>query len=207
MKRLSAQKDAQKAAHQCRTLPVHISNWECKLTQRKCYTKTLLNALTLIWQKLLHIVIVIAFHWFKVAYFPRFCPREILAISSSKHLHFWLVKNVGKRVFNYCQTSILFFTNGGILSGYSSLLALHLSGTPSLKTGTSPLAVSSSTTVYTCVTFFLNIFPLPESKSSQNLQKRGKTAKKSYFDKQMGGGQNIHQESDKTDCDATFLNI
>ena len=28
---------------------------------------------------------------------------------------------------------------GGILSGYSSLLALHLGGTPSLKTGTSPL--------------------------------------------------------------------
>ena len=30
------------------------------------------------------------------------------------------------------------FTNGGILSGYQNLLALHLSGTPSLKTGTSP---------------------------------------------------------------------
>ena len=39
------------------------------------------------------------------------------------------------------------FTNGGILSGYQSLL-LHLSGTPSLKTGTSPLAVNSSTTIY-----------------------------------------------------------
>ena len=42
------------------------------------------------------------------------------------------------RVFNYCQASALFFTNGGIPSGYSSLLALHLGGTPSLKTGTSP---------------------------------------------------------------------
>ena len=40
--------------------------------------------------------------------------------------------------FTYCQTSVLSFTNGGILSGYRSLLALHLSETPSLKTGTSP---------------------------------------------------------------------
>ena len=31
---------------------------------------------------------------------------------------------------NYCQTSVLSFTNGGILSGCQSLLALHLSGTP-----------------------------------------------------------------------------
>ena len=44
-----------------------------------------------------------------------------------------------KRILlNYCQTSVLFFTNGGILSGYLSLLALHLIGTPSLKIGTSP---------------------------------------------------------------------
>ena len=50
----------------------------------------------------------------------------------------------------YCQTSVLFFSNGGILSGYLILLTLHLSGIPSLKTGTSPLAVNSSTTVYIC---------------------------------------------------------
>ena len=43
-----------------------------------------------------------------------------------------------KRVFNYFQTSVLFFISRGILSGYSSLLALHLSRTPSLKTGTGP---------------------------------------------------------------------
>ena len=47
-------------------------------------------------------------------------------------------KRRNKRVFNYCQTSVLYFTNGGILSGYQSLLASHLSGTPSLKTGTRP---------------------------------------------------------------------
>ena len=41
-----------------------------------------------------------------------------------------------KRLINYYQTSVLFFIYGGILSRYSSLLALHLSGTPSLKTGT-----------------------------------------------------------------------
>ena len=40
------------------------------------------------------------------------------------------------------------FTNGGILSGYPSLLALHLSGTPNLKTGTNPLAVNSKSTIY-----------------------------------------------------------
>ena len=38
--------------------------------------------------------------------------------------------------------------NGGIFSGYQSLLALHLSGTPCLTTGTSPLAAYTSTTVY-----------------------------------------------------------
>ena len=47
-------------------------------------------------------------------------------------------KRRNKSVFNYCQTSVLSFTNGGILSGYQKLLALHLSGTPSLKTGDSP---------------------------------------------------------------------
>ena len=40
--------------------------------------------------------------------------------------------------FNYNQTFVLSLTKGGILSGYQSFLALHLSGTPSLKTGTSP---------------------------------------------------------------------
>ena len=48
-----------------------------------------------------------------------------------------------------CLTTVkqVFFsyTNGWILSGFLSLLALHLSGTP---TGTSPLAFYSSTTVY-----------------------------------------------------------
>ena len=47
---------------------------------------------------------------------------------------------LNKRIFNYCQTSVLFFTNGGIHRGYLSLLALHLSGTPRLKTGTSNLS-------------------------------------------------------------------
>ena len=36
-------------------------------------------------------------------------------------------------------------------SGYQSLLALYLSGTPSHKTGTSPLAAYTSTTVYISV--------------------------------------------------------
>ena len=47
-------------------------------------------------------------------------------------------KRGNKRVFNHSQTNVLFFTNGGILGGYSSKLDLHLSGTPSQKTGTSP---------------------------------------------------------------------
>ena len=47
-------------------------------------------------------------------------------------------KRKNKRVFHYCQTSVLFFFYGGFLSGYWSLLALHLSGTPSLRTGTRP---------------------------------------------------------------------
>ena len=38
----------------------------------------------------------------------------------------------------YCQKTVLFLYNGGIFSGYRSLPALYLSGTPSLKTGTSP---------------------------------------------------------------------
>ena len=50
----------------------------------------------------------------------------------------WLEEEIYKRVFNYCQTSVLFFTYRGILSEYFSLQALHLSGTPSLKTGTRP---------------------------------------------------------------------
>ena len=40
-----------------------------------------------------------------------------------------------KRVFYYCQASVLFLYNGG---GYQSLLALYLSGTPSQRTGTRP---------------------------------------------------------------------
>ena len=48
------------------------------------------------------------------------------------------MKRRNKRVFNYCQTSVLFFISGGILSGYLSLLALHLCGTPSLRTGSRP---------------------------------------------------------------------
>ena len=44
--------------------------------------------------------------------------------------------------FFYCQASVLFFIIGGILSGYLSLSALHLSGTP--------LAAFTSTTVYVC---------------------------------------------------------
>ena len=47
-------------------------------------------------------------------------------------------KRRNKRVFNYCQTSVSFFNQRRILSVYQSLLALHLSGTPSLKTGTRP---------------------------------------------------------------------
>ena len=42
------------------------------------------------------------------------------------------------RVFNYCQTCVLYFASRGILSGYLSLLALHLSGTSSLRAGTRP---------------------------------------------------------------------
>ena len=45
---------------------------------------------------------------------------------------------IQKSVFYYCQTSVLFLYNWGIFSGDQSLLALYLSGTPSLKTGTSP---------------------------------------------------------------------
>ena len=47
-------------------------------------------------------------------------------------------KSRNKRVFYYCQTSVLFLYNGGIFNGYPSLLAFHLSGTPSLMTGTRP---------------------------------------------------------------------
>ena len=50
--------------------------------------------------------------------------------------------------------SVLFFIYRGIPSGYSSLLALHLSGTPSQRTGSlvlDPLAVYSLTTVYVCI--------------------------------------------------------
>ena len=52
-----------------------------------------------------------------------------------------------------CLTTVkqVFFsyTNGGILSGYLSLLALHLSGTPSLTPPVlAPLAVYSSTNIY-----------------------------------------------------------
>ena len=36
------------------------------------------------------------------------------------------------------------------ICGYQSLLALHFSRTPGLKTGTSPLAVNFSTTLYIC---------------------------------------------------------
>ena len=41
-------------------------------------------------------------------------------------------------MFYYCQTSVLLLYNGGIFSGYQSLLALYLSGNPSLRTGTRP---------------------------------------------------------------------
>ena len=41
-------------------------------------------------------------------------------------------------MFYYCQTSVLYLYNGMIFSRYLSLLALYLSWTPSLKTGTSP---------------------------------------------------------------------
>ena len=41
-------------------------------------------------------------------------------------------------MFYYCQTSVLFLISGGILSGYLSLPALHLSGTSSQRTGTRP---------------------------------------------------------------------
>ena len=62
-----------------------------------------------------------------------------------------------KRVFNYCQTSVLFFITGGILSGYLSLLALHLSETPLTGLVLDPVAAFTSTTVYVCVI----ILPLP----------------------------------------------
>ena len=42
------------------------------------------------------------------------------------------------RVFYYCHTSIHFLYNGGYYSGYQSLQALYLSGTPSQKAGSRP---------------------------------------------------------------------
>ena len=60
----------------------------------------------------------------------------------------WLYFTSFKRYIDFKVTSEsigqkIDFSNGGILSGYSSLLALHLSGTPSLKTGTSPPKLST----------------------------------------------------------------
>ena len=52
-------------------------------------------------------------------------------------------------MFNYCQTSVLSFTNGGIFSGYQSLPALLLSGTPCRRPVLAPLAVNSSTSIHT----------------------------------------------------------
>ena len=58
-----------------------------------------------------------------------------------------------KIVFYYCQTSVLFLYNGGIFSGYQSLLALYLSGTPLWRPVLTPLAAYTLTTFYT---YFLN---------------------------------------------------
>ena len=53
-----------------------------------------------------------------------------------------------KKVFNYCQTSVLFFISGGVLSGYLSLLALV--GPPVKGLVLDSLAVYTSTIVYIC---------------------------------------------------------
>ena len=67
------------------------------------------------------------------------------------------IDDLSKECLTTVKQVFFAFTNKGILSGYQSLLALHLSGTPSLMTGTSPL-VYSSTTVCVCYEFRKNIF-------------------------------------------------
>ena len=49
-------------------------------------------------------------------------------------------KRRNKSVFNYCQTSVLSLSTLGSLVDHRAWEALHLSGTPSLTTGTSPLS-------------------------------------------------------------------
>ena len=57
------------------------------------------------------------------------------------------------RVVYYRQTSVLFLYNGGIFRGYQSLLALYLSGTPSLKTSTRPPScLHLNNRLYICLT-------------------------------------------------------
>ena len=54
---------------------------------------------------------------------------------------------------NICLTGVSFFyqTEGTLVHLIIAYTALYLGGTPSQRTGTTPLAVYSSTTVYSCV--------------------------------------------------------
>ena len=60
-------------------------------------------------------------------------------------------KRRNKRVLTTVKQVFFLFTNGGILSGYQSLQALHLSGSYSHQTGIDPLAVETprQPTLYT----------------------------------------------------------
>ena len=57
------------------------------------------------------------------------------------------MKRRNKRVFYYCQRSALFLYNGGIFSGYPSLLASHLSRPPVRRPVLDPLAANTLTTL------------------------------------------------------------
>ena len=57
------------------------------------------------------------------------------------------------RVLNFVKQVFFLLSTKGSLVDTRAYLALHLGGTPSQETGTSPLAVNSSTTVYTCHQF------------------------------------------------------
>ena len=79
-----------------------------------------------------------AFVYSPVSHFFPVSIQYLQYIHCLLHQTLEILRYPGLRVFNYCQTSVLSFTNRGILSGYQSLLALNLSGTPSLKIFTSP---------------------------------------------------------------------
>ena len=74
-------------------------------------------------------------------------PAFVIFIVQSFHFHIQTESHI-KRVFYYCQTSVLFLYNRGIFSGYQSLLAYTLVGPPVWGLVLDPLAAYTSTTIY-----------------------------------------------------------